>query len=121
MRTRDRVLCWTYGLISLAALVATWSQNLRFVRHDNSLWHFLKACYANPAAASITNDILLLTLAAWVFMVVEARRLGIRFVWAYLLGCALVASSVAVPLFLLARQRRLAAAGRPAPAGSLSS
>ena len=40
-------------------------------------------------------------------MIVESRRLGIRFVWAYILGALLVAASVAIPLFLLARQRRL--------------
>lgn len=110
MRSRDKILCWTYGLIAFAALIATWSQNIRFFSrsHDNGGWDFLKACYANPAAGSITNDILLLTLAAWVFMVVEARRLHIRYVWAYIVGCMLIASSVAVPLFLLARQRKLA-------------
>ena len=107
MRTRDRVLCWTYGLIAAVALVATWSQNLRFMRDGRSLWDFLKACYANPAAGSITNDIVLLTLAAFVFMIVESRRLGIRHVWAYILGALLVAASVAIPLFLLARQRKL--------------
>jgi hypothetical protein len=114
MRSPDKILCWTYGLISLAALIATWSQNIRFFTrsHDNGGWDFLTACYANPAAGSITNDILLLTLAAWVFMVVESRRLGVRHVWAYILGCLLVASSVAVPLFLLARQRRLAGESR---------
>lgn len=42
---------------------------------------------------------------------VEARRLGIRFVWAYVILGLLVAISVTFPLFLLARERRLALSG----------
>jgi hypothetical protein len=105
---RDRLLIWAYGAIALGALIATWSQNIRFfLSADNGgVLGFLRDCYANPAAASITNDILLVWLAAVVLMVVESRRLGIRHVWAYVLVSLLVALSVAVPLFLIARQLR---------------
>jgi hypothetical protein len=115
MRTRDRVLCWTYGVIAFGALIATWSQNLRFFAEDGNggLWGFLKACYANPAAASITNDIIFVLAAAFVLMVVEARRLGVRHVWVYMVLSFVVALSVAFPLFLLARQLRLARAEAP--------
>jgi hypothetical protein len=41
-------------------------------------------------------------------MVTEARRLGIRFVWLYVLLGFAVAISVTFPLFLIARERRLA-------------
>jgi hypothetical protein len=115
MRTHDKVLCWTYGVIALGALIATWSQNLRFfAQEDNGgVWGFIRATYANPAAASITNDILFVLLAAFVLMIVEARRLGIRYVWVYMVLSFLVALSVAFPLFLLVRQVKLAHAGSP--------
>jgi hypothetical protein len=110
MRTQDRALCWAYGVIAFGALIATWSQNIRFFTQDDNggLWGFLQACYANPAAASITNDIIFVLLAAFVLMIVEARRLGIRHVWIYPVLSFVVALSVAFPLFLLARQLRLA-------------
>ncbi|MEO5874697.1 MAG: DUF2834 domain-containing protein [Streptosporangiaceae bacterium] len=110
LSTRDRLLCGVYALIALVALIATWSQNIRFFRQaDNGgITGFLDACYANAASSSITNDIVLVALAAAVLMVVEARRLGIRFVWAYVIGSALIAISVTFPLFLIARQVRLA-------------
>lgn len=41
-------------------------------------------------------------------MVIEARKHGVRFVWAYIVGGALIAISVTFPLFLLARELRLA-------------
>ncbi|MBP8001515.1 MAG: DUF2834 domain-containing protein [Chloroflexi bacterium] len=56
------------------------------------------------AAASFTNDLLLLALAGVVFMAVEARRLHMRFVWVYILLSGPIAISVMFPLFLIARQ-----------------
>jgi hypothetical protein len=44
-------------------------------------------------------------------MVLEARKLGIRWVWAYVVFGVLIAISVTFPLFLIARERRLAAIG----------
>jgi hypothetical protein len=64
---------------------------------------------ATPASISITVDLALFFLAAAVLMVVEARRLAIRWVWLYVLFGFLVAISVTFPLFLIARERRLAA------------
>jgi hypothetical protein len=41
-------------------------------------------------------------------MVAEARRLGVRFVWLYVILGFAIAISVTFPLFLIARERRLA-------------
>ena len=103
-------LCWIYAAIAAGALFATWSQNLAFFAQspDAGVAGFLRAAYANPAAASLVNDLWFLGLAAVVFMVVEARRVGVRFVWLYVVLSFLVAVSVSVPLFLLARERKLA-------------
>jgi hypothetical protein len=103
-------LSWIYAAIAAGALYATWSQNLAFFAQspDAGVAGFLRAAYANPAAASLVNDLWFLGLAAVVFMVVEARRVGVRFVWVYVVLSFLVAVSVTFPLFLLARERRLA-------------
>ncbi|MCC7360028.1 MAG: DUF2834 domain-containing protein [Anaerolineales bacterium] len=106
----DKLLCATYAGIALVALFATWSHNLAFFQQpDNGgLPSFIAAAYANPAAASISNDILFYLLAGWLFMVVEARRLGIKHVWVYLALSGLIAISVMFPLFLITRQAALA-------------
>jgi hypothetical protein len=111
MTRTTRWLCVGYGLLAAAALVATWSQNLAFFAEspDAGVIGFVRAGYANPAAASLSNDLLFLALAALVWMVVEARRHAIRFVWLYVLLSFIVAISVSFPLFLIARERRLAA------------
>ncbi len=110
MTKRDRNLCIAYGVIAAGALVATWSQNIRhFTQDDNGgLWGFVTDGYANPAAASLTNDLLFICIAVFVLFAAEGRRLGIPHLWVYFVLTPTVAVSVAFPLFLLARQRRLA-------------
>jgi hypothetical protein len=111
MNRSDKGLCALYAVVSVVALYATWSNNLAFfaLPDNGGLMGFIKAGYVNPAAASLTNDLFLFGFAATVFMLAEARRLGIRFVWGYIVLSMVVAISVFFPLFLIARQRRLAA------------
>jgi hypothetical protein len=115
MDPRRKALCAVYGVISVAALVATWSQNLAFMATpaNGGALGFLRGTMANPAAASFGLDLGFVLLALIVWMVVEARRLRVRFVWVYVALSFLVAISVMFPLFLIARERRLAAAGAP--------
>lgn len=110
MTRADKLQCLIYAVIAAAALVATWTQNIAFFQLPNNggLPGFIAALYVNPAAASITNDVLFYVLAGWLFMVVEARRLGIRHVWVYVVLSGLIAVSVMFPLFLITRQRALA-------------
>ncbi len=118
MPASRRLLCVAYGLIALLALIGTWSQNVAYFRADEGLAGFALATarfwpetLATPASVSVTVDLGLFFLAAAVLMVIEARRLGVRFVWLYVLFGFLIAISVTFPLFLIARERRLAARG----------
>jgi hypothetical protein len=112
MTSRDERLTVLYLGIAVLALIATWSQNLAFFEETGSFsgLAFIEACFANHAAASISIDILFFGLAAFVFMAVEAKRLGIRFFWLYVLLSFLVAVSVTFPVFMAVRQRHLARA-----------
>jgi hypothetical protein len=114
MTTDRRILCGVYATIAVAALVATWSQNLAYLHVPGGfLTSFLQDLNATAAARSITVDILLFFVAAAIFMVREARRLAVPHVWAYLVGGMLIAISVTFPLFLIARERKLADTGAP--------
>jgi len=98
-----------YAVLALGALIATWSQNIAFLRLPDAggVAGFLRLCYANPAAASISNDVLFVALAAFVFMAVEGKRTGVKYVWVYVVLSFAIAISVMLPLFLIARERRL--------------
>ncbi|HEY1710919.1 MAG TPA: DUF2834 domain-containing protein [Rhizomicrobium sp.] len=105
-------LCAIYALIAAVALYGTWSQNLAY---GPGLGGFLPDMKANPAARSVTVDIFLMALSASVFMAFEARRLRIRFVWAYVFFGMTVALSVTFPLFLIAREFAAARRGENVP------
>ena len=113
MKAADRLLTAFYATCAVVALYATWSHNLAFFAQpgNGGLAGFIRQCYANHPASSIANDIGMVCLAAFAFMLVEARRLGIRYVWVYIVLSLGIAVSVMLPLFLIARQRRLAQAG----------
>jgi hypothetical protein len=114
-------LSFFYGVIAVLALCATWHQNLHYLGGGASGFvdanvRFWKDTFAVPAGASITLDLLLFGLAVIAWMVLESRRLGIRLVWLYVLLGFVIAISVTFPLFLIARERRLATLGQVQPA-----
>ena len=116
MSRTHTILCSTYLAIAALALVACWRQNLAFMNVAgldlaSGFIQFWPALLANHATTSITIDILLFGLAAIVWMVIEARRLGIGFVWVYVILAFVIAISVTFPIFLFVRERRLRALG----------
>jgi len=121
MTISSKALCAIYGPIGLLALVATWGNNIHylglgFLGANRQFW---EDTLANPASRSITVDMFFLGLAVFVWMILEARRLRMRGVWLYLIFGMLLAVSFTVPLFLINRERALAALGAQAGGGSL--
>ncbi len=117
-----KALCVAYGLIALLALGGTWGNNLAYTSLGfvGTMQTFWQDTLVNPASRSITVDIFFLGLAVFVWMVLEARRLGMRGVWLYLLFGMLIAISVTVPIFLINRERTLAKREPSSAAGTLS-
>jgi hypothetical protein len=110
LSTTDKALCGLYGGCAVVALVATWWFNIAFFSQENSggLPGMIKAGYANYASTSFTNDLFVVFVVAAVFMIVEARRIELPRVWIYVGLSFVLAISVGFPLFLAARQVRLA-------------
>ncbi|HET9447259.1 MAG TPA: DUF2834 domain-containing protein [Steroidobacteraceae bacterium] len=122
MSISRKALCLAYGLIALLAFAGTWGNAWAYVGLGvvGSNVAFWQDSMVNPASRFLTLDVFFLALAVFVWMVLEARRLGMRFVWLYLLVGALVAISVTGPIFLLNRERALAAREPSSTAGALS-
>jgi Terpene cyclase DEP1 len=68
---------------------------------------WLAGGFINWLTGSITTDFLIGTTPVVAWMVVEARRLGMRHRWFYVVTTFLVAFAFACPLFLLMREARL--------------
>ena len=107
-----------YGVLALAGLVGPWIFNVQFAAAHPGGFPvdvFLAEAFSAPAARSIATDLSIGSTAFLVWMVVEARRLRMRHWWVYIVLTLGVAFAFACPLFLMMRERRLRAAGAPAP------
>jgi len=110
LTSTDKALCAVYAVLGLAALVGTQIALVRHMTQDegNSFADAVSNTVVNEAAAFTVIDLLAVAFVGLVFMVVEGRRLGMRFLWVYVVVTFAVAISVALPAFLIARQFHLA-------------
>jgi hypothetical protein len=112
--TSRKVLCLVYGVIAVAALIATWSQNVAYLdKPARFLLDFINDSKVTPASRSMSVDALLLAISAAILMVIEARRHGVKYVWLYIAGAFATAISVVFPLFLIARELRMGTSDAP--------
>ncbi len=110
-----------YGLMALLALIGTWGNNLQYLHLGlvGANLRFWQETLSNPASRSITVDVVFLFLAVSVWMCLEARRIGMKGAWLYVLLGALIAISVTYPVFMLNRERALATREGTDAAGTL--
>lgn len=114
MTRRDRALCVCYALFTAAGFVLMgWLAVAFVVAHraggiTGVAGDFVREALSNPATVFVYTDLTLAWIALAVFMVVESRRLGMRHVWAYIVGAPLLALAVSFPAFMYVRQRRIA-------------
>lgn len=96
----------TYAILAVIGVCVTWYFNLQPM--ENS---YISGLYANPAAASFTNDLIVVVTTFLVWSYVETGRLGMSYkVWSALFVCTfLIAAAGTVPLFMLLRERQLQA------------
>lgn len=104
-----------YAVLALLGLSLTWYFNFQHIAEQGSLslLSFVSAAYVNHASTSIANDVLIaaLTFLCWSFM--EARQVGMRHWWLYVVLTFGLAFAFAFPLFLLMRERKLHALSHP--------
>ncbi len=100
-----------YLVLAGVGLVGTWTYNVVAIleRRDYLGDWFL----SGPSVSSLTTDLLVVAIAAVVFMIVEARRVGVRRVWLFLLAIPFIALAFAFPLFLAFRQRAIESRDHP--------
>lgn len=104
-------LAWLYLALAVAGGVLPWLANLDYMQQYGSSFDiglFVQLANANPAAQSLSRDLLIGASTITVWMVVESRRLRMRHLWIVLLSSVTIAFAFAAPFFLFLRERRLA-------------
>jgi hypothetical protein len=104
--------CLAYAVIAVLAFVGTQGALVAGIRSSrmsaSQVWYDLTS---NPTAIFTTIDLFMVFLAAFVFMIVEGRRLRLRWWPLYPLLAVGIGVSFGFPLFLIARRLRVANAG----------
>lgn len=106
VRGRWSATAVAYLVLAGVGLVGTWTFNVIAIVEKRD---FLGEWFGSgPSVNSLGVDLAVVAVAAIVFMLVEGRRLGMRGLAIYVLLVPFVALAFAFPLFLSARERRLA-------------
>jgi Terpene cyclase DEP1 len=95
-----------YILLSAVGLIGTWVFNIRSFGTPGE--NYLGSWFGTNASSSAAVDIIVVAVAASLFMIVEGRRIGMRGAWLFVVLSFVVAAAFAFPLFLALRHRRLA-------------
>jgi hypothetical protein len=98
-------LVFVYLALAVVGLIGTWTWNIQAVLQAENI---ISEWTMNSASvSSLTTDLLVVFIAGVIWIIVEARRLGMRGGWAYALLGLFTAFAFAFPLFLAMRERRL--------------
>ena len=100
-------LAITWLVLAIAGLVGTWTFNaLAIVQMRDFIGDWVNS---GPAVSSLTVDLLVVAVAGCILIVVEARRLGMKRAWLYIVLSGVTAFAFTFPLFLAMRERAITA------------
>jgi hypothetical protein len=101
--------CVAYAVIAVVGLVGTQVALVAGIRAGrmsaSQVWYDLTS---NPTAVFTTIDLFVVFVAAMIFMIVEGRRLRLRWWALYPVLSVAIGVSFGFPLFLMARRLRVA-------------
>lgn len=102
---------WIYLGLAVAGALLTWRHNIALMQEAGSVFvlgAFVDGMFANHASSSIGWDITIACTAFIVWMLHEAKRIGMKHAWLYVVLTFGIAFAFAAPLFLFMRERHLA-------------
>ena len=68
---------------------------------------FWRQLFQNHVSAFFAMDVVVSAMVLWLFVFVEGRRREMKHLWAYVVCTLVVGVSLALPLFLFFRERKL--------------
>jgi len=97
-----------YLLAAILGAVLPLSQLIPFLKtHGLDLKLFLTYLFSNSVSGFFGMDVIVSSVVLWIFVFSEGGRLGMRRLWIYVVANLAVGVSLALPLFLLFRERAL--------------
>ena len=104
-----------YAALRVLGTALPYSQLVPFLReHGLDVRLMVEQLFANRISSFFGLDVMVSTVALWVFVAAEGRRLRIAHLWAPVAASLTVGVSLALPLFLYLRERQPSGASFPA-------
>jgi len=98
----------TYLILCILGTALPYSQFIPFLLENGlNLEQFFEQLLANRISAFFGMDVVVSSLVLWTFIWFEGSRLKMKNLWVYIASNLLFGVSLALPLFLLLRQRKL--------------
>ena len=112
LKDNKQKLSYLYLSLSILGAILPMMANFDFaMEYGNSfdIKNFISLANANPAAQSISRDLLVGASAVFIWIVNESKKLNIKNMWVVYLGTFLIAFAFSAPFFLFLRERRIIA------------
>ena len=110
LKDNKQILSYIYLFLSVIGAILPMIANFDFaMEYGNSfdIKNFISLANANPAAQSISRDLLVGASAVFIWIVNESKKLNIKNMWIVYLGTFLIAFAFSAPFFLFLRERRI--------------
>ena len=110
LKDNKQKLSYLYLFLSILGALLTIMANYDFaLEYGNSfdINNFISLANANPAAQSISRDLLVGATAVFIWIVNESKKLNIKNMWIVYFGTFLIAFAFSAPFFLFLRERRI--------------
>ena len=110
LKDNKQILSYLYLFLSILGAVLPMLANFEFAReYGNSfdINNFIALANANPAAQSISRDLLVGASAIFIWIVNESKKLKMKNMWVVFIGTFLIAFAFSAPFFLFLRERRI--------------
>lgn len=99
---------WLFLLAAVVGTVLPLTYLVPFLTtHGLDLPLFFRQLFQNNVSAFFGVDVIISSVALWLFVFSEGRRRGMRKLWIYIVCNLLVGVCLALPLFLFFRERKL--------------
>jgi hypothetical protein len=106
-----------FVVAAVASLVSVWMHGFAWMAAGGNLLNlpsfFIDAYKSGPAAAFLTIDILVAWMTFMIWVVSDARKIGLGARWGWIfVGLSFLGTCFAFPLYLVLRERHLAASSQ---------
>ena len=110
LKDNKYILSYLYLLLSILGAILPMISNFNFAMEYGTSFdinQFIQLANANPAAESISRDLLIGASSIFIWIVNESRKLNMKNMWIVYVGTFLIAFAFSAPFFLFLRERRI--------------